>query len=693
MHTFDSVINELKAKRIGGGKYQAKCPAHDDKCASLTISSGKDGNGDDKLLLFCHAGCGFTSIINALPKNHNSNNQSVIQMNETTPSPSQLLKSTTKKPNKPPQLVATYDYTDQDGVVRFQVLRYEPKTFKQRRAIKGGFKWGLEDIQRYPYRLPGFIHSDYVVIVEGEKDADALIDMGFPATTFAGGAGKWRDEYLEWFTGKNVYIIPDNDDAGYKGANIIAEKLQGAGKEIKFVTWDLNKPKKYDTSDWIADGGTASEFQKLLDVSCETLGECGADGAVVTEIKTPLTNWRSKLIVKTDKHGNEIVQSRKHNAMVFLENHDELKGCFAYNEFTSEVEKIKGVPWDMSSESRPTTDDDAVRLCAWLENHNVNLDINTMHKLIDTASKEYAFHPLKDWLNGLEWDGQKRVDNLLIRHAGVPASDYVRCVTRKWLVGAVKRALLPGCKMDYMIIFEGEQGLNKSTFFRALFGDEYFSDTMPDFNNFKDAMQFLRGVWCVEIPELDSFNRAETDTIKRFLTVQEDRYRPAYGAKNIKVGRSCVFAGTVNPIGNGYLTDATGARRFWPVSVGRFINETWIRENRDQIWAEVMHFYKAGEKNWLEGDQVEWAKEEQQYRSEADVLEPKIAEYVKDFNGSKYGFTLYDCMTSHKGLGWASEKCTKASQMRVSKILKKLGYTRKRPTMPNGKREYRWLSE
>ena len=201
------------------------------------------------------------------------------------------------------------------------------------------------------------------------------------------------------------------------------------------------------------------------------------------------------------------------------------------------------------------------------------------------------------------WDGVPRADALLIDLMGADDTDYVRAVTRKTLCGAVKRPLEPGCKFDYMLILEGAQGLGKSSVLSLLAG-EWFTDalSLDDIARPKVAAEKLQGRWIAEVAELDGMAKASIERLKGFLTTAEDNYRAAYARRAKGYRRRCVVVGTVNNL-DGYLRDATGNRRFWPVRVTRPLDRSRLGEAEvAQIWAEAAALLAAGELLYLEGD-------------------------------------------------------------------------------------------
>ncbi len=242
---------ELAARvdgRRNGAGWSAKCPAHEDRRASLSIGEGDDG----RALLKCHAGCGLGAILDKLG-----------------------LREADLFPAREPgaahargRIVATYDYTDQAGVLLYQVVRFEPKDFRQRRPDGvGGWTWSLDGVRRVLYRLPRVLGtakaSGVVYVVEGEKDVEALEALGLVATCNAGGAGKWRPEYAEHFGGlRGVVTLPDNDSPGRAHARDVARSLHAAGVPVKLLELPI-LPEKGDVSDWLAAGGTRARLDEL----------------------------------------------------------------------------------------------------------------------------------------------------------------------------------------------------------------------------------------------------------------------------------------------------------------------------------------------------------------------------------------------------------------------------------------------
>jgi len=245
----EELLSRLQQVRRNGSGWIALCPAHDDRSPSLSVREGDGG----RVLLHCHAGCTAEQVCAALG----------LTVRDLMP-----LRENGRHaaPVRPP-IMATYRYADEHGALLFEVVRMQPKSFRQRRPDgRGGWVWNLDGVRRVPYRLPEVAEAAKrgraAFIVEGEKDADALASVGLTATTCPGGAGKWLGEYAECLRGAHVVVLPDNDEPGRKHAEQVARSLSGVAASVRVVELpDL--PPKGDVSDWLAAGGNAKELKRL----------------------------------------------------------------------------------------------------------------------------------------------------------------------------------------------------------------------------------------------------------------------------------------------------------------------------------------------------------------------------------------------------------------------------------------------
>lgn len=352
----------------------------------------------------------------------------------------------------------------------------------------------------------------------------------------------------------------------------------------------------------------------------------------------------------------------------------ELYETIAYDSFTGVVTIHKKLPW-REPENYPDkwSDLDSTCLALWLSNQK-RFDVQL--SLIDQAVEAYAqtrsYHPLRDYLNGLEWDGVDRLESFLIDHAKAEDNAYIRAVSKMMLMQAVNRALRPGCKADYVVVFESAQGKNKSQMLQLLGGD-YYADIILDTHN-KDTIDAMRGKWIIEMAEMEVTRRADAQALKAFLTRSTDRVRLAYGRRTMDLPRSCVFSGTINPEAlNQYLVDPTGNRRFMPLCVGT-IDLPAIGNIRDQLFAEAVKRLRNKEKPYITNTKIlAQVEKEQAERACDDPWENNVLLYLET-----QGFPEFTTTREvwARGLQGSDSSLNKPIQRRIAQVLKKFGYER-----------------
>lgn len=336
-------------------------------------------------------------------------------------------------------------------------------------------------------------------------------------------------------------------------------------------------------------------------------------------------DWKKKL---TYHQKTGIIENTLRNLMLILEHDDNLKPL-VFNQLLDGMEIKGSVPWQHPSKYWRDADD--AQLISYIDLTYGTFSSRNYEIAVTKITDDRSYHPIREYLDALpEWDNIERVDTLLIDYLGAPDNEYVRAVTRKMLCAAVKRVQQPGCKFDTMLVLNGPQGVGKSTLIAKLAG-EWFSDSLH-LSDTKDktAAEKLQGYWILEIGELAGLRKAEVETLRSFLSRQNDVYRAAFGRRATQHPRQCIFIGTTNAE-TGYLRDTTGNRRFWPVQVnGKGKKQSWTitSEEVSQIWAEVKYYVTAGEKLYLDEKQVLLAKEEQREAMEADEREGLVKDYL-----------------------------------------------------------------
>jgi predicted P-loop ATPase len=319
------------------------------------------------------------------------------------------------------------------------------------------------------------------------------------------------------------------------------------------------------------------------------------------------------------------------NVLLALREAPPLAGCFAFDEMACTPVLVKPIPGVIGPQHypHPVVDDDITCLQEWLQHAGLrHINQNTLHVAVHRVALEYAFHPVRNYLNGLVWDGQPRLAGWLEAYVGCDCNAYYRHISTCFLLQMVARIIQPGCKCDHMIVFEGGQGTLKSSACQVLAG-EWFSDTLPDLNggDMVRVSMHLRGKWLIEISELASISRADAARLKAFLTQNTEQYTPKYARKEVTEPRQCVFVGTTNKMA--YLRDETGARRFWPVRSTGTIDVDGLQLVRDQLFAEAIVKFNAGVPWWPDQTfERQYIAPQQALRFDADVWEQQIAEYL-----------------------------------------------------------------
>jgi len=373
------------------------------------------------------------------------------------------------------------------------------------------------------------------------------------------------------------------------------------------------------------------------------------------------------------------------NAMTIIRYAAEWDGVLAYDELSENLVLLKPIPGTRTPKStfraRSVLDDDFIRAVAWFNRHGFpNIGKDKVIDAIETVAKETVISPIRHYLEELKtrikWHPsthKPKLHRLFQDYFGtteskdIPGSDprYLSAIGKKFMISAIARALRPGCKVDTMLVLEGEQGAGKSSAARILAGADWFSDNLPAMGT-KDASDHVRGKWIIEVGELSAMQKSEIETTKAFISRQEEKFRPPYNRKEIIYKRRCVFIGTTNQ--DTYLRDETGNRRFWPVRVGK-IELAALERDRDLLWAEALYYFNEDEKWYLTEDEGKLAAAVQQDRVSEDIWQEKLSIKLENI-------TEISIPEAAEKIGLDTAHINRADQNRIRASLRGLGFER-----------------
>lgn len=412
--------------------------------------------------------------------------------------------------------------------------------------------------------------------------------------------------------------------------------------------WDMVRLHKFGHMDAAASPGAkanalpsykAMQEMALQDMAVRTMinaerfnnvSEAFKDAPEIPQVEitedTNTLSWMQSLEVDPSGKFTKTVD----NVILVLENDERLKDRLATDVFAGVGIVLGTLPWSREAENKRRwvdADDSGIRW--YMEKH---YGIPSRDKIDDALSiigHRKQINVVKEYLQGLKWDGEERLDTLFIDYLGAEDTEYVRAATRKVFTAAVARAILDGVKFDYMPIIIGKQGIGKSTMLSML-GKDWFSDSLTSFEG-KDAAEMIQGTWINEIGELTAMSYSETNSVKQFLSKTHDIYRAAYGRRTQEYPRRCVFIGTSN--NTEILRDRTGNRRFWPIDTEVIPKKKNVWEDLpkevDQIWAEAYVRFMLGEKLYLPPEIEKAAREQQEKHEDADDLKGIVEMFLE----------------------------------------------------------------
>lgn len=556
---------------------------------------------------------------------------------------------------------ARWTYRNADGEVLGYVARYEPAG--ERKQIVpwtwNGERWGMG---QWPSPRPLYGLQEIaerpgaaVLVVEGEKAADAARRFSGPYVAVTWPAGAMAADKADWtpLAGRKVLLWPDADEPGRKAMERVAQIIHERATEVKVL--DVSgQPDGWDAAD--ADFACWDDCKAFM-VPRATKWRPSAAVAIPPSIdpETGEIDARQQLDLVLMPNGTPIMNLD--NVVRAIESDPNLRGKIWYDEFLDTIMTT----WQ--GEARQWKDADDVLLQLYMQRHVglTRIGLQTCHDAAVVAAFHDTRNECKDWLKSLSWDGVRRLSYLMSEGLGAPENAYTDAVGRCWVMSMVARVFRPGCKVDTVPVLEGTQGAGKSTALRIL-GGKWFTECHENVTH-KDFYEVLKGHMLVEIAEMHSFTRAEVERIKGIISCQMDRYRKSYGRNTENHPRQTVLACTTNR--DDWQRDETGARRFWPVRCGN-VNHDWLRDNRDQLFAEAVHLFNDGGSWW--DVPMDLQNEEVESRRDSDSWESVIGGWLWNQNRPTTSEILSDCLKIEIG------RHDQIAQKRVGRVMRVLGW-------------------
>lgn len=407
------------------------------------------------------------------------------------------------------------------------------------------------------------------------------------------------------------------DDDAAEGTPVVSLPSTTAMKELARtdarVVGLLNSEKREEAQSYFETIGQSEEAQALVERADDAGGDAEDD------------RWQKLMTLD----GRGAYEKTMANIVLILNHDPRFKGRIFFDEFANRGMVELPLPWE---------DGEGVRIWSDMDDAQISLRLEKEYGItgrdkIENALKVVAFHnrrnAVRDYIEGLSWDGIERIPTLLHDYLGAEQTVYAAEIMKKALVAAIARAFSSrGVKYDTMIVFSGPQGIGKSTFLSKL-GREWFSDSLYTFEG-KDAAELIQGTLINEVGELSAMTKSETEVVKQFLSKTHDIYREAYGRRTNKYPRRCIFFGSTNS--ESFLKDATGSRRFWPIRVGEYAQKKDIFKELDkevdQIWAEAYTYFLLGEELILSKEVEAYAEDMQDIYRDVDPREGMIMEFL-----------------------------------------------------------------
>ena len=579
--------------------------------------------------------------------------------------------------------VAYWPYHDHSGQVLYYMARYDkpdktgkeylPWSYTARGWVCKAWPeprplYNLHLLHKYP--------NKQVIICEGEKSADAAYEITegrCVCITWPNGAKAVNKANWTHLQGRKCLIWPDADAPGQMAANQISDILLPIAHEVKILDV-TGQPDGWDAADAVRDGWKFDGFKewaapraKLLEIN-----------VTVSEDTVPIPESLYVIYERVGMplSGNGKPMNNMDSVVRLLDGIDDFKDILWFDEFHQRI----FTRWN-SDRVREWSDNDELRLCLLLQREYglSRMSDDLVHKAAQLIAHRNPRNEPRDWMSTLVWDGTPRIGKFFPEYLGAPESSYTLAASRNWWISMVARIYKPGCQMDNMVILKGKQGRFKSTALRIIGGD-WYSEAQESVLS-KDFYMLLQGKLIIEIGELDTFDRAEVNTIKRVITAPKDRFRPPYGRGPMDFPRQCVFVGTTNE--DLILRDHTGGRRFWPIDTGE-LNIDAITRDRVQLWAEAVAAFRAGEA-WhiMPKDDTEQAQEDNRQYDEWEL-------YINQYLETQFKTETTVVEVAKDCLHIGIDKLDKLTQMRIGRCLAALKWERQTQRR-NGKPVKIWI--
>jgi predicted P-loop ATPase len=546
----------------------------------------------------------------------------------------------------------------------------------------------------------------WILMVEGEKTAEAaqkIVEDRYIVTTWSGGVNRWNKTDMTPLAGRKILLWPDADDfdeklkmrVGQECMTSISVFLAKSCKEVKIIN-PYDKSGGWDAADALIDGWGFKDFSSWAKPKVESF----------------IAKEKQELVaVEMPNNVNSIVRSENINQTINIQVNNLIDPEKDFTASPNNALMMEKIGMSLTKQGQPVNNAaNAVKIIrhvmkkfVWRDVfHNENMTLwnvkvgekarywneHDTNKLMVVLQSMYEFTNLtkavtedainyiaqldirnepQDWLNSLEWDGKQRIDNFFIRAMEAESNSWSLTVSKNFWLSMAARILHNGCQVDEMVVLESKQGTRKTTALRLIAG-EYYGEANADIAS-KDFDQGLRGKIIVEFGELSNIKKTDVEVIKRKITSTADQYRPSYGRTVGKFPRTCIFVGTTNE--KEYLVDMTGNRRFNPLRVGQ-TDVNYIKENRDQLFAEAAHRIKNQEPWWIYNDDE--AREQREDRRVVDEWENEIESIVTRLDENNFIQTK----DIYFQLGGNIDKLDKPTTARINKILRLLGYERKK---------------